>query len=440
MPVCEFFLKGRCLYGEKCFNEHPRGHGGGGDRGSGSRHVAFRDSFGSGYQQGNNPYKWASSSPQAGSSQTTASADDIVKNIPKEIEIWQTSKTWPFSCIGFEANLPSFPDIPDLSPEELRLEAYMAIQQNTLDQYKLKVSQLAEQYRQWQEQLKVNSTDPSLRHRLVELIEESRRKKNSGSLIRPSLFGGQTASTASSGFGTGASHSSVFGGSSASFAQNVSFSGFGQGSSPSASSTSVFGGNQNSGGGTFGQAGANTGGSFFGTSTSAVLNQSGGNSGSSTSFGFFGQTSSGGGLFGQSPASSSSPAHGFGAQATTSPRTGGLFSALPNQSPSAQGSVFGGASQTKGAMFGQSGGFTNVFQNSSSGSSLAAFPGSGMPTSNQGMLSPGNVSFGATHPGHDSLYTAVDKLTEEEKEQFEAKTFSFGKIPLRPPPKEMINI
>lgn len=33
------------------------------------------------------------------------------KNIPKEIEIWQTSKTWPFSCIGFEANLPSFPGI-----------------------------------------------------------------------------------------------------------------------------------------------------------------------------------------------------------------------------------------------------------------------------------------------------------------------------------------
>lgn len=28
-----------------------------------------------------------------------------------------------------------FSDIPDLSPEELRLEAYMAIQQNTLDQY-----------------------------------------------------------------------------------------------------------------------------------------------------------------------------------------------------------------------------------------------------------------------------------------------------------------
>lgn len=37
MPVCNFFLQGRCRYGEKCWNEHPRGgsRGGGGGGGGG---------------------------------------------------------------------------------------------------------------------------------------------------------------------------------------------------------------------------------------------------------------------------------------------------------------------------------------------------------------------------------------------------------------------
>ena len=36
-----------------------------------------------------------------------------------------------------------------------------------------------------------------------------------------------------------------------------------------------------------------------------------------------------------------------------------------------------------------------------------------------------------------SIYTQLDDLTEEEKEQFSAVKFELGKIPLRPPPKEM---
>lgn len=35
MPVCNFFLQGRCRYGEKCWNEHPRGGRGGGGGGGG---------------------------------------------------------------------------------------------------------------------------------------------------------------------------------------------------------------------------------------------------------------------------------------------------------------------------------------------------------------------------------------------------------------------
>ncbi|XP_072303701.1 nucleoporin NUP42 isoform X2 [Eucyclogobius newberryi] len=35
MPVCQFFLQGRCRYGEKCWNEHTGGGGGGGRGGGG---------------------------------------------------------------------------------------------------------------------------------------------------------------------------------------------------------------------------------------------------------------------------------------------------------------------------------------------------------------------------------------------------------------------
>lgn len=34
MTVCSFFLQGRCRYGEKCWNEHPRDGRGGDYRGS----------------------------------------------------------------------------------------------------------------------------------------------------------------------------------------------------------------------------------------------------------------------------------------------------------------------------------------------------------------------------------------------------------------------
>ncbi|XP_040908527.1 nucleoporin NUP42 isoform X2 [Toxotes jaculatrix] len=53
MTVCNFFLQGRCRYGEKCWNEHPRGGnrgGGGGGRGGG---YSNNNSYGgsSGQQQ-----------------------------------------------------------------------------------------------------------------------------------------------------------------------------------------------------------------------------------------------------------------------------------------------------------------------------------------------------------------------------------------------------
>lgn len=40
---------------------------------------------------------------------------------------------------------------------------------------------------------------------------------------------------------------------------------------------------------------------------------------------------------------------------------------------------------------------------------------------------------------NSELYTPVDQLTKEEKEQFEAEKFTLGKIPIRPPPRQGVH-
>ncbi|KAI8776367.1 nucleoporin protein 2 [Biomphalaria glabrata] len=129
MPVCQFFLEGRCRYGERCRNEHPRGgvqrnlFGGGG---GGERKITFRDSFNNAGQ--NEKYKWSSSNQQYQA--TSQSSLDVVSNLPKEMETFESSKMWPLTCIGLEGYTKSLPDFVDTSFEELRLAAYQALKEN----------------------------------------------------------------------------------------------------------------------------------------------------------------------------------------------------------------------------------------------------------------------------------------------------------------------
>lgn len=51
MPVCNFFLQGRCRYGEKCWNEHPRGGSRGGGGGGGGGYNNNYSNRSSGQQQ-----------------------------------------------------------------------------------------------------------------------------------------------------------------------------------------------------------------------------------------------------------------------------------------------------------------------------------------------------------------------------------------------------
>ena len=59
----------------------------------------------------------------------------------------------------------------------------------------------------------------------------------------------------------------------------------------------------------------------------------------------------------------------------------------------------------------------------------------------------GHNSSGFTQGGNETsnadsstMFTPLSDLTESEKAAFEAKAFQLGHIPLRPPPKELVNV
>ncbi|KAL8607725.1 hypothetical protein ACOMHN_039398 [Nucella lapillus] len=509
----------------------------GGEGGGGGRGVTFRDSFGTARtQQTQDPYKWtagASVGPQQHQQQQqqqgpAVSVHDVVKSLPKEMEIWQGSNMWPFSCFALEKDLPSLPEFLDMSPEELRLDAYNAIQQGTVDAFKRKVDQLSQEYRQKQDQIR--AMPDALCQKLAQILEEGRRQKapkGSGqSVVRPSTFGGAqtggssvfgTAPANTSGvFGSGGSNTSggtpsLFGGGGGG-GGGGNTSGMGGGASPfgmggtSASAMqapSVFG-QQPSSGSLFGGGGnqatipansSSTASSVFGQTQPApgLFGKPGGSGGSvfGGGGGLFAQPGGGGGVGFAQPGGGggggggmfAQPGGGGGGVGATMPAPG-LFGKGPAVGggfgqPAGTGSVFG---QSGGSVFGQSGGGGGLFgKPPPSSSSVFGQASTTTPTPNpaHGLFGAGPAQaglFGAApttapppQPGllgaapggggtssvfgnaaasaapsvaADSgrLYTPLAQLTDLEKAQFEAKMFTPGMIPLRPPPKELINI
>jgi hypothetical protein len=55
--------------------------------------------------------------------------------LDEEIRLSQGGKQWPFSCICPLKESGNIPGFDDVSPEELRLEAYDAQAQNTFEAY-----------------------------------------------------------------------------------------------------------------------------------------------------------------------------------------------------------------------------------------------------------------------------------------------------------------
>ncbi|XP_013405761.1 nucleoporin-like protein 2 isoform X2 [Lingula anatina] len=416
MVLCKFFAQGYCRYGDSCRFEHQK-PGQGGGRGGSGKSVSFRDTFG----QNQNPFKWLGQGQRQdghqgqGTSQLPMATRDlspteIMDLISKEMTVWETSKMWPFSCYTYSKEEPSISGFSDFSPEELRLEGYQARANGTWSAY-------------------------------LQEIENARQKSTSGS---GSTFG-------SPGFG---GQSGLFGGTqSSSTGMTQSIFGGGQTQGPSGTATAsagLFGvgsGGQGASGGTTGLFGkpnpTASGGpvtSLFGKPTSTIFGGSSPGVNNSNNTGLFGKTSSGTGLF-----SSSNQGQGlFGGQIGSPGQGQSVFGG--------QATFGGGAAIQQSSLFGKPQAQVQGFTQAQSGSqptqtashltqSGGVQPsGFGSPLSQQAQLGgqlPQSHTQSTSAGPHKSRYTPLDQLTDEEKEQFTAAKFTLGKIPTRPPPKEL---
>ncbi|XP_064907382.1 nucleoporin NUP42 [Columba livia] len=426
MAICQFFLQGRCRFGERCWNEHPRGGGGAGRYGPSAPHYQGTNR-GGGWDTANQRYTnviqpstfksntWGgsrdhgrgffSSSDSGSSGGSSRNADfsqnrfsalmnsqnitdgykdeeeRLLESVVKDMEIWESSGQWIFSSYSPMKEKPNVSGFSDFSPEELHLEYYNCRANNNIQNYINSVQQLANKWKNRLLQLKnVNaSTKAALLSELKNMVTQP-----------------------SPSFGFGEWQTSSFG--SSSFPVNSS--------STSASSFS------------------------FKTSSSLI-------SASSGNPPAFGSSSAGCNppAFGVTSPPSVSHSVGFGSPAAPSAAS---FSFKTSETSSGFGtsgfSGFGSSSAVNSsgsASFPAFGAFNAAVAASASHSSSALF---GQTASASGHNITSASSAATNNTTSEKLFTPKSELSAEELKQFEAKKFTVGKIPLKPPPLELLNV
>ncbi|XP_052328864.1 nucleoporin NUP42-like [Oncorhynchus keta] len=433
MTVCNFWMQGRCRYGDKCWNEHPKGGGGGNynnrqsNRGGGGGGFENRvwvnpaqRSGGGSYVQpssfssqqggddwgrgggrggggGNNwgpgggggggrdsqvkssSFSFAAASPNHNRFSALSSFDrggsegedneKHLETIQKDMEIWETSGQWLFSC--YSVLKESISGFTELSPEELRLEYYNTKPSGDLQGYANIINQLLNQWRSRVQELRAMTGNTRVAM-LAELGNPAPQAASGGFGSTPVTGFG---SSAPSGFGTGfgvpaqAPAKDTAGVSSFSFA------------APSA--------------GGFGSAAPKPAASGFGSAVVGAAPSPAGIGSTAAS-----APSAAGFSFAAPAANKDLTTAGFGASAS-----GFSFTSTTTSGGGFTGSGFGSAAPVAASGFGQaSGGFGG----------LAA-------------------RAGETGGAENSLFSPQSQLSEEELKEFGGKRFTLGQIPLRPP-------
>ncbi|KAM6202326.1 nucleoporin NUP42 [Rhynchocyon petersi] len=300
----------------------------------------------------------------------------LLEGTVKDLEVWESSGQWMFSVYSPVKNKPNISGFTDISPEELRLQYHNFLTSNNLQSYLNTVQQLINQWRNRVNELKTLNASTK-----VTLLSDV---KNQISQSAPAFgFGGrQNPAFTSAGFTSSNS--------SRDNPQNFSFK-------LSSETSSVFGSHP-----AFGAA----------PSTSSAITTS------TSAFGF-GKTEVTAASFSfKYPAASGFGSPGFSA-----------FPAASAPGPAGPPAALGFASGTSGTGFGSSSSYSNtgfskptnnIFGNSNIATSLQVSNGS---------ITADNV-----------LFTPKDQLTAEELKQFQSRRFSLGKIPLKPPPVELLSI
>ncbi|XP_051520053.1 LOW QUALITY PROTEIN: nucleoporin NUP42 [Myxocyprinus asiaticus] len=254
MTVCSFFLQGRCRYGDKCWNEHPEAKGGGGGGGGGDyrgNQQSNRGGFGNrvwinpSQRTGGGDYIQASTFSRGGGNDWNRgggtrdtkssdfsfstqnrfsalntnsnfdkggqnSADDNAKHvetIQQDMESWQISGQWPFSCYSvLKTQISGF---VELSPEELRLEYYTSSASGDLQAYENSVQQLANQWRSRVQELQTMSSSTQISV-ISELNNSSSQTSSHGFGSSGFGFSSTASGIGTGGFGSGSQSSSTF--------------------------------------------------------------------------------------------------------------------------------------------------------------------------------------------------------------------------------------
>lgn len=402
MVLCRYFAQGTCRFGENCRFEHSRagggreeswnerswdggydgsappsynrGRGGGGTQNRYGSNSTSYNSYGSSnydrYESSNyNPRANTRPLNQPAPTSNRFSALDtrngghprqqfhqeapntvrlsrdqreMIQTMVQDIDSWEYGHQWPFSCFAPSKDGLNFPGFEDISPEELRWSAYVALKDGSVDTYTQSILQV---------QTEIKQKWALMRQHNQEVIDILVKLANEVTVIQPpSQFGSSTAKFIRSQLHNFDTKPNTFG----TFADK----GFGGSASQQNRSNSVFGGTS------------------------------------------FGSQSAGANMFGSTlKAEEAAPSE------VSSIET---FSFKLSEKPAQTGptSTFGNSGKT-------------------------TFFGSAIPQSSSAPQTPSTVLTVTT------TYTPMNELTEEEKAQFMATAFTFGKIPERPPPKEL---
>merc|ERR1719414_2831564 len=101
--------------------------------GSGTNNVFASSKFGS------------TSAGGVASSLTPDVQNQIITTVKQDMESWEKSGQWAFSCYSCSKDCASVPGLTDLSPEELRHEAYESLKAGNSN-YQTKVAQITQEY------------------------------------------------------------------------------------------------------------------------------------------------------------------------------------------------------------------------------------------------------------------------------------------------------
>uniref|UniRef100_A0A8C9PRY0 Nucleoporin NUP42 n=1 Tax=Spermophilus dauricus TaxID=99837 RepID=A0A8C9PRY0_SPEDA len=421
MTICQFFLQGRCRFGDRCWNEHPGARGAGGGRQPPQQQSAGNNRRGwnatsQRYSSVIQPSSFSKSTPWGGSrdqekpsfgsfdSEASTSRNrgfgfsespfaspnsdeqtdekKLLEGIVKDMEVWKSSGQWMFSVYSPVKKKPNISGFTDISPEELRFEYHNFLTSNNLQSYLNSIQQLISQWS----------------NRINEL-------KSLTSSTKVALLSDDGVNQAAATFGFGSRPAGTFGSpgfpvnnSSSDNAQNFSFKTTPAFVTASSGSPSVFGSPLTFGAVPSASSATSTSTPTFGSGKPEIT--------SAVSFSF------------KSPSASSfgSPGFsGFPASLAVGPVGAPVASAFGNTSSMAG---FGSPSSHSYTAFSKPS--NDIFGDSNISTSL--------PFSNV-IITTDNV-----------LFTPKDQLTVEELEQFQSKKFILGKIPLKPPPVELLNI